>query len=82
MPFAIRLLFHLFNSQAMSRTVPQPYGIPLLTSNEQRVIDLLATAYDRFKELSPVHSDELAEFRAAIHTAQTIVQARPVMRPN
>ena len=81
MPPFIRLLFHLLNSQAMSRTVPKQHGIPLLVSDEQRVIDLLARTWDRFAELPPLHPDELAEFRAAIHTAQTIVQARPVMRP-
>lgn len=78
---SVALVWRLLNLQAMSRTVPRQHGIPLLVSDEQRVIDLLATAWDRFAELPPLHPDELAEFRAAIHTAQTIVQARPVMRP-
>ena len=52
----------------------------LLTEEERRVVDTLAEAWNAFLELKPVHPDDNQEFRQAIHAAQNIIMARPVMK--
>ncbi len=52
----------------------------LLGDDEQSVIDHLAAAWNVFLSLSPLHPDDLDEFRRAIHAAQHIIMSRPVAR--
>lgn len=53
---------------------------PLLTEGERQVVNALADAWNAFLELKPVHPDDQVEFRQAIHAAQNIVMARPVLK--
>jgi hypothetical protein len=48
-----------------------------LTVAENRVIDLLAEAWNEHQRLAEVHVSDSPEFCAAIHAAQNIVFARP-----
>jgi hypothetical protein len=51
-----------------------------MTPEEQRVLDHLAQAWNAYLALPVVHTDDMAEFRQAIHAAQNIVLARPSVR--
>jgi hypothetical protein len=53
---------------------------PLLTEDEQRILEKLAEAWNLFLELPVLHQWDRQEFMHAIHSAQNIVQARPAMR--
>lgn len=52
----------------------------LLTLEEQECLDALAMAWNRFTALPVLHQWEGQEFMRAIHEAQKIVMARPVLR--
>jgi len=52
----------------------------LLTDEERAVVDCLADAWNAFVELKPVHPSDNREFEHAIHAAQNIILARPVMK--
>jgi hypothetical protein len=52
----------------------------LLTDEEQEVIKLLGTCFDKFIELEVLHPHHVDEFVLAIHSAQRIVMCRPVRR--
>jgi hypothetical protein len=53
---------------------------PLLSAEEQGVVDALADAWNRFLAIEPLHSDNIDEFRHGIHQLQHLVMARPVQR--
>jgi hypothetical protein len=52
----------------------------LLDNEEWDVIGLLSEAYNRYRAMKRLLPDDLHEFTMAIHAAQNIVFARPVMR--
>lgn len=52
----------------------------LLTADEQKVVQLLADAYNAMIKLEVLHSAEQAEFSQAIHNAQRVIMSRPVQR--
>lgn len=52
----------------------------LLNCDELSVVDHLATAWNEFLALEELHTDDVHEFRKAIHDAQKIVMARPVQK--
>ncbi len=51
-----------------------------LDEQEIGVLISLINAWDKFTCLPQIHGDDLDEFRHAIHQAQNIILARPVMR--
>jgi hypothetical protein len=51
-----------------------------LTDAEQRVVLLLADAWNAFVLLPVEHADDINEFRATIHRAQEKMFARPAIR--
>jgi hypothetical protein len=53
---------------------------PLLTEDEQKVLEALAEAWRLFLRLPVQHKWDQVEFMHAIHRAQHIVLARPAMR--
>lgn len=53
---------------------------PLLTEDEQKVLEALAEAWRLFLALPTQHKWDQVEFMHAIHRAQHIVLARPAMR--
>lgn len=52
----------------------------LLTDAEERLLQFLGEAWNQFAQLPELHPCDRQEFVAAIHAAQNIVMARPVMR--
>ena len=48
----------------------------MMTEEEKIILDLLADDWNKFVELKPYHTDDIPEFRAAIHRAQNIVLSR------
>lgn len=51
-----------------------------LTPQEQRVLNLLAEAWEAFQELPEQHPAHAHEFAHAIHAAQRLVMTRPMAR--
>lgn len=51
-----------------------------LTLNELTILTKLAEAWNTYTELEILHSSDATEFQQAIHQAQNIVMARPIMR--
>lgn len=51
-----------------------------MTGQELEIVDDLAVAFNKFKNLERVHSWELQEFMHAIHACQVIVMARTEQR--
>jgi len=52
----------------------------LLTGEENEVFSRLAEAWNAFVALPAIHSCDRADFLQAIHQAQRVVLARPVLR--
>lgn len=46
---------------------------------EIEVLDRLVQSWNAYVKLPQLHQDEVTDFRAAIHTAQRIIMARPVL---
>jgi hypothetical protein len=60
---------------------PSPaQGKELLTEDERKVLEALAEAWRRFLALPVQHKWDQTEFMLAIHQAQYVVLARPVIR--
>lgn len=57
----------------LRRSFARVYG---LTSDECRVIDLLADAFIEFKKLPTIHDSDVPEFIHSIHALQNIVMSR------
>jgi hypothetical protein len=53
-------------------------GSQFLSTREMLVIECLAEAWNAFVCLPQVHSDDVDEFRHAIHLCQRLVMSRPV----
>lgn len=51
-----------------------------MTPEESEVVARLAEAWNLFVRLPTIHPSDQAEFAHAIHQAQNIVLARPVLR--
>jgi hypothetical protein len=51
-----------------------------LTDGEEKVVNLLAAAWQEFENLPPQHPCDRSDFIHAIHAAQNIVLARPTQR--
>lgn len=51
-----------------------------ITKQEEAVLDMLAEAWNLFNALPVQHDSDKSEFMFAIHAAQNIVLARPMMR--
>ena len=51
-----------------------------LESQEEKIINTLAEAWNEFVKLKVLHPSDNNEFMAAIHVAQNIIMARPVLR--
>jgi len=47
---------------------------------EENLLDMLTSIWNKFLELPELHSWEKQEFMHAIHSAQVIIMARPTMR--
>lgn len=54
----------------------------LLTDKENKIVEILGTAWNEFLQLNPIRQDDKDEFRTAIHAAQNIVLSRPAMYIN
>lgn len=52
----------------------------LLTDDEQKALDTLADAWNLFVALPILYGQDRQEFMLAIHAAQNIILARPVLR--
>jgi len=50
--------------------------VPLITDQEEKVVDKLADAWNEFMLLPVEHSDDQREFRTAIHACQSMILAR------
>ena len=59
-----------------SADLPQVPDSDVINPEEIKVVHLLGDAWNAFMLLSIAHSDEINDFRFAIHAAQTIVLAR------
>jgi hypothetical protein len=58
---------------------PQPApAVPPIPVGEERVLELLAEAWNAFTALEPTHPSDAGEFHAAIHRAQDVNAARLV----
>lgn len=51
-----------------------------LTEAEQRVVDLLAEAWNAFMHVPVADADAITDFRRAIHEAQRIIACRAMAR--
>jgi len=52
----------------------------MLTDDENKVLAILADAWNAFLALPAQHSDDLVEFRQTLHRLQEKVLARPALR--
>lgn len=52
----------------------------LLTDDEERIVHLLAEAWDAFSHLPKLHPDNAREFCNAIHACQEKIMMRPMLR--
>lgn len=52
----------------------------ILTPDEDEVINLLASAWNKYVQLKMLHPSDQEDFMRAIHSAQNIVMSRPVAR--
>lgn len=57
-----------------------PVWHDLLNARECIVLRLLGDAWYKFCDFEPRHPDEADEFKRAIHRAQDLIIARPVMK--
>ena len=51
-----------------------------MTPDEKAVLDALAEAWNRFRDLPVAHDDDTSEFRSGIHALQDKIAARPTWR--
>lgn len=51
-----------------------------MTKDEIEILDMLAVANNKFKELPQLHPSDIPEFVHAVHNAQNIVMSRAAHR--
>jgi hypothetical protein len=62
--------------------IPDPQILPAsfsLNPDEDKVIYLLADAWNAFLKLPELHPDDIPDFRKCINDAQRIIQSRPAI---
>ena len=62
------------------RPCPLPVPESLIAQEEREILDLLASAWNRFVELTDKHPSDCEEFRLAIHAAQNLIAFRIARR--
>lgn len=73
---------HAASRKPKGRAKAKPAPAPGITAEERKVAETLGAAWNAFLALVPYHSDDVTEFRHAIHAGQNIIAARVARRVN